>query len=635
MYGRREEEIIVHNLAPWGEAETQAYLDSLDKKGNAAQIAKVADGRPGFIGELVGILTDAGQLEQDLSEATLGQFVPMAVDESELSIPDAPAEEGKPKHATKDDAPQIAYLAALLGQAFPSAIVADMGGYDRESIDDLLDAMSGNNGLFEEVQFSKDLGTWIYRFTRGSWREGVLQANATEEGTELARKAGMFMERYLVPRGAGFITKTARIYAANGVSERASMLRAMALSQDAADVWGLCFDVVKYFDEVEWPDALVRTLYMNLLDNLVGSGPVPAAEQIHQDATEWAGERQDKDMTAWLCFIGSRLDARRQDFYRAKDRAEDALKLYTALENKQKVAEVHNHLATIHLQDGKPEEAIKQVNLAVEAGQIDGPDGQKVLTPPVFAHAEQIRGLIARRGGDPKQAIQHFRNANEAAGRAGIAILALDSGLAFGEALLASGEVAQAQEALERVVEIARQLKNPMRERNACELAAQAQGATRNWEKAIQYAGRTLELTQGLKFTQAMPVDLHNLGFFLLASGKVKEALPYLSQAESGLAGLGNHPVVKECLYFSGMAKAQTGDLDGAKKSFTNALPHLEGHKDWPKFIAAKSNLAGIAAQGGDKATAKTLMQEAIATADSHGLKNEKKELKKRLASLA
>jgi tetratricopeptide (TPR) repeat protein len=275
------------------------------------------------------------------------------------------------------------------------------------------------------------------------------------------------------------------------------------------------------------------------------------------------------------------------------------------------------------------------VNKAIEIGQIEGPDDQKVLTPQIFAHAEQIRGMIARRGGDPKAATKHFRNANEAAGRAGISVLALDSGLAYGEALLASGEVAQAQETLDRVVTIARQLKNPMRERNACELAAQAQGATKNWDKAVQYAGRTLELTQGLKFTQAMPVDLHNLGFFLLASGKVKEALPYLSQAEKGLPSLGNHPVVKECLYFSGMAKAQTGDFDGAKQSFTDALPHLEGHKDWPKWVAAKSNLAGLAVQGGDKESAKTLIREAMKTAGAHGLKKEKKELKKRLASLA
>ena len=102
--------------------------------------------------------------------------------------------------------------------------------------------------------------------------------------------------------GVCVYTKTARIYAENGALT-ASMLRAMALSQDATDVWGL-LRPCQYFDEVEWPDALVRTLYMNLLDNLVGGGPVNAAEKVHQDATEWATARQDKDMIAWLCFAG-------------------------------------------------------------------------------------------------------------------------------------------------------------------------------------------------------------------------------------------------------------------------------------------------------------------------------------------
>ena len=112
--------------------------------------------------------------------------------------------------------------------------------------------------LFEEVQFSNELGTWIYRFTRGTWREGVLEANRTDEGGEMARRVGMFMERFLVPRGSGFVIKTARVYARTGAANRASMLRAVALSQDASDVWGLCFDLVKYFDEVEWPDALEK-----------------------------------------------------------------------------------------------------------------------------------------------------------------------------------------------------------------------------------------------------------------------------------------------------------------------------------------------------------------------------------------
>ena len=44
-------------------------------------------------------------------------------------------------------------------------------------------------------------------------REGVIEANQNEEGIELARRVGMFMEQYLVPRGPGFIIKAARVYA--------------------------------------------------------------------------------------------------------------------------------------------------------------------------------------------------------------------------------------------------------------------------------------------------------------------------------------------------------------------------------------------------------------------------------------
>ena len=632
FYARRQENIQVHSLAEWGEEETAAYLASRELDGPAKRIVEIANGRPGFVAELVDICVEQELLGTDLKDVSLYSLVPMDVDTDELEEPEAPAKEGERKHATAEDAATVAHLAALLGQAFPSGIVADMGGYDRESVDDLLDAMGG---LFSEVQFNKELGTWIYKFNRGSWREGILEHHRTDEGADLARRAGMFMERFLVPRGAAFISKTARVYAENGAGNRALMLRSMLLAQDASDVWGLCYDTVKYFDEVEWPDPLLRTLYMNLLENLVGSGPIEAAEKVHQEATTWATEREDREMTAWLLFNGSRLDARRQDFYRARDRGNDALKLYTALENKQRCAEIYNHLGAIELQDGKPEEAMQQIQKAVEVGQVEGPEGQKALTPNVFAHSEQIRGTIARRSGDPKQAAQHFRNANEAAGRAGLAMLALDSGLGFGEALLAGGEVEQAQDALARVAEIARQVKNPMRERNACELAAQAHGARREWPKAIEYASRTLQLTQSLKFNRALPIDLHNMGFFLLASGKVKEAAPFLAQAEGNMASMGEHPVVKECLYFSGMARIQTGDIDGAKTSFTNAIPHLENHKDWPKYVAAMSNLAAISQQGGDSDTAKKLLGQAMVKAESEGLKTEKKEIKKRLDALS
>ena len=48
---------------------------------------------------------------------------------------------------------------------------------------------------------------------------------------------------------------------------------------------------------------------------------------LYNKAMEWAQSREDRPLQAWLLFAGSRLDFRRQDFYRSRDRAKDALTL--------------------------------------------------------------------------------------------------------------------------------------------------------------------------------------------------------------------------------------------------------------------------------------------------------------------
>jgi tetratricopeptide (TPR) repeat protein len=346
-----------------------AFLASKGQAGNAARLAEITGGRPGFVAELADLLAEQGRLDSDLADVTFSTLVPLDVDEDELDVPDAPPKDGERKHAGPDDVQRVVYLAALLGAAFPSNLVADMGGFDRDSVDDLLDAMTD---LFEEVQFSQELGTWIYRFKRGSYREGVLERNAGEEGKDLARRVGLFMERYLVPRSYGFISKTARIYAENGAYQRAAVMRAMALTQDHQDLWGLAYDFTKYFDEIVYPDPLLRTVYMNLLENLSNAGNLQVADRVQTEVTEWATQRQDKELTAWLLLNGSKLDLRRQELFRARDRANDALKLYDGLGNRGRMAEIRNHLAAIELQDGNLAAALDQAREAETLGQEIG-----------------------------------------------------------------------------------------------------------------------------------------------------------------------------------------------------------------------------------------------------------------------
>jgi tetratricopeptide (TPR) repeat protein len=184
-----------------------------------------------------------------------------------------------------------------------------------------------------------------------------------------------------------------------------------------------------------------RTIFVNLVDRMVQSGDVDQAEKLVGEAMLWATERQDRAMEAWLLFAGSRLDARRSDLYRARDRAKDALKLYASLEDKLKVAELQNHLAMIEFNDGNVNASMDHLRLAIEASDAPG----------VVANAEFTKGLIARRANKPNDAAENFKRANELAGNAGLAQLALEAGFFYGETLLVSGDFSKAADVLARV----------------------------------------------------------------------------------------------------------------------------------------------------------------------------------------
>jgi tetratricopeptide (TPR) repeat protein len=632
LFERRASAFQTLDLAPWGPTEVQRYLDSKGLQGDAGGLARICSGRAGFIAEVTELLQERGELGGDLSGHTLAGMVPFQVDEDELDLPDGPPKEGERKHAGPADASTVAYFAALLGHAFPAGLVADMGGFDRDSVDDLLDAMSD---LFEEVQFSQELGTWIYRFKRGTWREGILEQNRTESGLAQARQVALFIERYLMPRGYGFMPKAMRLYAENGAPNRATLVRAIQLANDAPDAWGLVFDLLRYFDEVSWPDPLRRTVYQHLTERMVAGGNPQMAEQVLNEATEFANRTKDRELSAALLLQGSRLDARRQDLFRARDRANDAIKLFIAQDLKPRAAEVHNHLAAIELSDGNLNAALEQINNALELGKVKTPDGQEGVAPAVFATATRLRGTIARRAGRLPEAAELFRRANEVAGQAGLASEALDSGLSYGEALLANRQIEPARDALERVFGIARSLNNPARERAAAELLAQAEGQLRNYDKALPLARRVLELSQQLRLDNLLVIDLYNLGFFTFLTQKPTEAVTLFRQSQARLGTLpANHPVHRELHYFFGVALLQTGALDEGIAALRKAVTLLRDANEPVKLASALEHLSNGYLRKGDKQNARAALDQAVTVARNAGLKDAKKELKRKLEEL-
>lgn len=629
LIARRDDLVHALAIAPWGADEAQAYLDSRDLTGNAAGLATLTGGRPGFLAEVVDLLAESDRLGDDLSGVTLADLVPMGVDEDDLETPEST--EGGRKHATAADAPQIAYFAALLGQAFPSALVAEMGGYDKGSIDDLLDAMGD---LFEEVQFNEQMQTWIYRFARGTFREGVLVANDTDEGHELARRVAVFMERFLAPRGIGFVTRTCRLYAEHGAPGRAQSMRAMALTSDDPNAWGVAYEILRYFDEVPWQDTLRRTIFTTLLDHLAQSGQLQAAEQVHTTVTTWATEHDDRDLQAWLLLNGSKLDLRRQDLFRARDRARDAIKMFEALEQPQRAAEAYAHLAGVALADGKSDEANEAADKALQHATVTQGE-QQVVQPAIAAQVALVKGVIDRRANKLDDAVAKFKQANEIAGNAGLGPLALDAGMNLGEALVASNKAEEARQVLRRVLAACQQLGQTLRERGTAELLARAEAQAGDLPRALGAAKRVLQITEQQKLNHLMPVDLYWVGFFHLAQNAGATALPFFERATQALQGQDNHPIARDLWYHHALALLQKQDVDGAKPLLEKALPLLEKAGDHRKTLTAYDQLAGIAHRAGDAATTGSLLDKAIALADATGMKDEKRALAKKREQVA
>jgi len=625
---RRDEDLDLHTLGAWGAEEVGQYLTSRDIESDAANIARIAGGRPGYVAELVGWLKDNDRLGDDLSAFELAHVANVTPDEEELGDDDTDEEGGEEaapsrRKASAEDAENVAFTAALLGLTFPSGLVADLRGLERDSVDDLLDA---TEDLYKELQFSKPLGTWIYQYHSALLRESVLVRHTSDEDNQHRVLVARAMEQALVPRGYAYVVKTSRMYAAGGEAGRAGLMRSMALASDQPQMWAMTQDLTQYFDEVAWPDAMRRTVYLQLLDRMMKQGgkEVERSEGLFNQAMEWATSKEDRPMQGVLLFMGSQIDMRRQDLYRARDRANDALKVFKALEDKMKTAEVHAHLATIELNDGNINAALDQARLAEEIAPV----------PPMQAQAEFVRGHAARR--DPKkinEAVEHFRKSNEIAGRAGLGPQALQAGLAFGETLLASRQPDKAADVLAQVQRIASQMQNAPQERAAATLLGQAQAGVGNFEAALTAGNRALELSRALKFSQFEPFDLFNVALFNLRLKRPTEAVSLFRQAREK-ANVTDQRFMKELQFNMGMAMVQIGQRSEGAEALRAAITPATQSRDWAKVVAANRTLSDIERVGGNMTAARRHLESAIKGAEAGGMKDLRKQLRRQLDTL-
>ena len=613
----------VLNLEPWTATETSQYLASKEYDyGLAEELVKMTSGRPGFLAELAEMIAEDEELRSKM-DAELTDLFDFSPDEDELdSEDDSDAGENTRKKATAEDAGKIAFISALLGMSFPSGIVADMLNLDRSSVDDIYDA---TEDVYKEVQFSKPLNTWIYQFKNAMIRESVLAKHQSEEDNRIAGNTGAFIERFLAPAGYGYVIKALKIYANAGVQQRADVMRNVALGADQPQMWNLTRDIVGYFKNASWSDAMIRTTYLNLCERMSRMGDVNSAEELLKEALAWGAEREeeDKGFNAFLSLSGSRLDSRRQDHYRARERATAALELYRELDSPVQQAEALAQIALVEFNDGKPNAALDRVT---EADKL-------TEAAPLRALTSFIRGLVAKQSKQVDNALQHFTQANQLAGKAGRGALALDAGIQMGEMLLASRQLPKAVEVLTQVQQIAQGLKAAPQERLICAMLTQAFFNQQQIENALKAGQRALQISHATKNRQALPADLYNVGMAHLMLKNPSEGVALLKQSLQ-LVDKKNVNLVREIMFNLGQALLQVGETSEAEKVLSQALQPIQQTRDANKALAVYQVLGDIASNRKDNARATKMYENAISVAKQTKNKEAQKVLKEKMKNV-
>jgi tetratricopeptide (TPR) repeat protein len=660
----------LHNIVvdPWGVNETKAYLESKSfEVGNAEQLTTINSGRPVMIAEMAKWIHEDEDFAKRFPELTLENIANITPNPEELEEdseseeagdePEASDEEKapKPRKAGADDAGDVAYLAALMGVSFPSGFIARMGNYTSDSIDDLLDATE----IYDELQMSEPLKTWIYRFTKSIYRDSILSTRTSEDDQKVAKNVARFYEQFFAGMGPGFMAKTIRLHADNGDNNRAEMLINRALLAEEPQWWQATYEIIKNKSFVDWEKRLIRTTYLRL-GEIASTGARPEdAERLIQEALGWIDsqlktfdgkegeeiEQQVKVYTATrglMLQFGSQLDERRQDKYRARNRAQSALDIFRGLEDKAQIGEVLCRLARIEFVDGQIDTALTRIEEAEEAvGDLAA----------VRSHTFFLRGLLLQRQQKLEDAEKAFAQSNQLAGHPQVqrASMALDAGLKLGEVLAQQKKYAPAADVLTKVVKIAQNVRNGLAEHNACRMLTQVRDVLGQHESALGTANRAIQLAQGMRRGDLLPVDVNTAGVLNLKIGRSTEGVALFQQALKLMQDTQNSNLdLRRELMFNlgegqrkiGENKAAKGNLEGAISIAGKQITQLQqqNRKIPAQFVQRLINIrqaaAGASRDSGDKGAAKGHLEEAIKMADAIKDNETRKKLKGELRDL-
>jgi tetratricopeptide (TPR) repeat protein len=334
--------------------------------------------------------------------------------------------------------------------------------------------------------------------------------------------------------------------------------------------------------------------------------------------------------------FGSQLDERRQDKYRARNRAQQALDIFRELDDKAQQGEVLCRLARIEFVDGQLNAAQQRIQEAEETvGDL----------PAVRSHTSFLRGLLLQKENNLPEAEKAFAQANQLAGHPQVqrATMALDAGLKLGEVLAQQKKLPESADVLSKVTQIAQTIRNPGAEHSASRMLTQIRDALKQHEGALAAANRCIQLAQSMRRADLLIVDVNTTGVLNLKLGKNTEGVALFQQALKLMQDTQNSNLdLRRELMFNlgegqrkiGENKAAKGNLEGALQIADRQIKQLQqqNRKIPAQFIQRLIGIREAAAKAsrdsGDASSAKQHFAEGIKMAEAIKDKESRKRLK-------
>jgi eukaryotic-like serine/threonine-protein kinase len=186
------------------------------------------------------------------------------------------------------------------------------------------------------------------------------------------------------------------------------------------------------------------------------------------------------------------------------------------------------------------------------------------------------------------------------------------------------GRFEQAREAYEEALSLARRIDNARLEAHLLNALGEVAGRSTHYQEALDYFKASLQIDRELGDRYTTGRKLANLGLAYAAVGLYRRAERYLRKALELHEAVGHPGEWGDVVVALGEVIASLGDLEAARALLEDSAEMAHRRGDVRTELRARVRLASVLLEQGrasDRPTARTIAEQVLETARSHGLR--------------